>query len=506
MVQADHMLVLDIDFLLDVCFAARAPSTAAADWPLQPDRVFSALAASWGARGELLEERRALLWLERLAPPEICAVSDASQRTSVTVFVPPNDAAAANIEILPERRRRQPRRFPAVVLPRQPGAPHLRLIWAAAPDPEVLAQLNGLAGVTSYLGHSSSLVRCHFHTEPDTHVLPRREPARAAPYPGRLAELEALHRRHLAGDANARPLPALSLATPEPEPATHGPFGEHWIVFEYISGERPDLRGAAEVGRVLRAALMSAWDGPIPEWLSGHQPDGTPSAHPHLAFAPMANVGFPYSSGDWFGAAIVLPRTLEDAWRKPATQTAFRQQQQLAVALNRLDAHSRAEGEPAGSAGNTVRLTLGRLGCVTLSRLEAPERSEIASLRPKRYARAARRWTSVTPIALDRHPKGPDPREAAAAIIGESCQRAGFPAPDAVVVHKHAAAVGAASAWPASGAPRWSGWARPGSLAGRPLIHATLRFGQTVRGPLLLGAGRFLGLGLCLPSDDDGAS
>jgi CRISPR-associated protein Csb2 len=485
------MLALDIEFLLDVCFAARSPSIESADWPPQPDRVFSALAASWGARGSRTDERRALLWLERQPPPEIQTVTNASQRTDVTVFVPPNDAAAANVEILPQRRRRQPRRFPAVTLPRQPGALHLRLIWPVAPAPDILIHLNRLASATSYLGHSSSLVRCHFQTTPETHVLPRCTAARNAPYPGRLAELEALHRRHLAGDANARPLAAAVQSSAAPEPAAHSQFGQNWIVLEYTAGARPGLQGAAEVGRVLRAALMSAWDGPIPEWLSGHQPEGAPSAQPHLAFVPMANVGFTYSDGAWFGIAIVPPRTLENAWRSPATQAAYRQRQQLSVALDRLGAHD--------PGANTLRLTLGRLGCVTLTQLEVPDRSERASLRPERYARYARHWTTATPIALDRHPKGPDAREEAAAIISESCQRAGLPAPDTVLVHKHAAAAGSPSAWPASGAPRWTGWARPGALAGRPLIHATLSFARPVRGPLLLGAGRFLGLGLCLP-------
>jgi CRISPR-associated protein Csb2 len=415
------------------------------------------------------------------------------------VFVPPNDAAAANIEILPQRRRRQPRRFPAVTLPRQPGAPHLRLIWPVAPAADLLIHLNRLASVTSYLGHSSSLVRCHFHTAPETHALPRRTAAGNAPYPGRLAELEALHQRHLAGDANARPLPAPVHPSAAPEPAAHSQFGQHWIVLEYTAGARPGLQGAAEVGRILRAALMSAWDGPIPEWLSGHQPDGGPSAQPHLAFVPMANVGFTYSDGAWFGIAVVPPRTLEDAWRSPPTQAAYRQRQQLFAALDRLGMQDPADRNSVGPVANALRLTLGRLGCVTLTQLEAPDRSERASLRPERYARYARHWTTATPIALDRHPKGPDAREAAAAIISESCRRAGLPAPDAVLVHKHAAAAGSPSAWPASGAPRWSGWARPGALAGRPLIHATLSFTRPVRGPLLLGAGRFLGLGLCLP-------
>ena len=38
----------------------------------------------------------------------------------------------------------------------------------------------------------------------------------------------------------------------------------------------------------------------------------------------------------------------------------------------------------------------------------------------------------------------------------------------------------------------------------RSLVHAVVRFPQPVRGPVVLGAGRFVGLGLCLPLDRRG--
>ena len=35
----------------------------------------------------------------------------------------------------------------------------------------------------------------------------------------------------------------------------------------------------------------------------------------------------------------------------------------------------------------------------------------------------------------------------------------------------------------------------------RVLVHVRIAFGQPVHGPLLIGAGRYQGLGLCLPVD-----
>lgn len=107
----------------------------------------------------------------------------------------------------------------------------------------------------------------------------------------------------------------------------------------------------------------------------------------------------------------------------------------------------------------------------------------------------------MTPIALDRHAKGDllAQREAAREIVVTACERIGLPRPVHVAIHKHAAPTGAPPAWPPGGAPRWTGWARPKTLAGRPLVHAAIVFPEPVAGPVILGAGRFLGLGLCLP-------
>ena len=60
------MLTLEVEYLLGVAFAARGPADDAPDFPPQIDRVFSALVASWAARGERADERAALEWLETL--------------------------------------------------------------------------------------------------------------------------------------------------------------------------------------------------------------------------------------------------------------------------------------------------------------------------------------------------------------------------------------------------------------------------------------------------------
>ncbi len=491
------MLVLEIEWLLGVCFAARSPADPTPDWPPQPDRVFSALTASWGARGSRPEERAALEWLECQAPPAIETVA-CKERAGATAYVPPNDAAASDIRILPERRRRQPRQFPAVVLDGEAGAAHLRLTWKETASPDRFAALSALARDTSYVGHSSSLVRCLFLDQtPDGHAGLEAETTTAAPYPGRLRELERLHARHgTKADANARPRsePLIPPRSPAPRTASQSVFGTRWVVLEFMSGERPDLRAAAIVGQRMRDALMSAWPEPIPEWLSGHRPDGAPSREPHLAVLPLGDVGFRHSATarqSWHGLALVLPRAEEAVWLGAEMPEAYENRRTLRAALDRLSEGSATDGG--------ISLRLGRFGALSLRPVSAPDASELQSLRPGRYLQACRVWSTVTPIALDRHTRREHAREEATEIIAESCTRIGLPVPHSVRVHKHAAVAGAPSAWPPGGAPRWTGWARPNSLAGRQLTHATLCFEDDVKGPVILGAGRFFGLGLCLP-------
>lgn len=475
------MLTLDIEWLMGVCYAARDPSDDTPDWPPQPDRIFSALVASWGARGCDEQERAALKWLEEQEPPLI-AYCEGASRTSVKSYVPVNDKL--NFEQVGGRSR-QERQFPAMRL-HGADAPHLRLAWSEAQADAHLDALRRLANDTSYIGHSASLVRCRFS---DEDAAPSdAKAALRAPYQGRLAELEALFARHVKGDERARPRPSTRRGVAPEKPEWVSPFGQDWIVLEHAGGDRPDLRAAALVGKAMRDALMSAWEGSIPEWLSGHAPDGAPSAAPHLAVAPLGNVGWSWSDGNLMGLALVLPRAKEDAWRAP-TLAAWEESRAFNAALASLH---RGDTEDAA-----IDITLGAAGVWKLRRVTTYAQQ---SLRPHRYCGEARTWSSATPVALDRHLKadGEERLREADEVVRKSCERLGLP-PCEVRAHKYAAIRGAPSAWPPGGAPRWQNWARPASLKARPLMHATLTFKDPVRGPILLGAGRFFGLGLFLP-------
>jgi CRISPR-associated protein Csb2 len=481
-------LVLEIEYLSGVSFAAIGPDTDAPDWPPQPDRIFSALVATWAARGEDGHEAAALEWLENLPAPRMLA-SDAHPRTAPIVFVPPNDPRSDKQKnakgVLPAWRSRQARRFPAA----RPSDPVVRLFWIGVePAEETLATLTRLAHDTAYIGHSTSLTRCRFQLD----YTPRAMEAKLAErtvYAGRFAELRR------AFDAGRRPLPGARVKpVSEVRQQRANAFDERWLILEHIGGDMPDLRACVLVSKTIRDALFSGYQRiglgtKIPEVISGHGPDGGPARASHLAILPLPFTGFPYADGHVMGFALVPPhdsavfddenfrkslRTvapLDERWGRRVLTLKTKQ----ATASN--DAHS-----------------------ITVSpTYEPPGRS----LDPALYTRSSTIFATVTPIALDRHLKEQgDARQAEiAAQIAGACRNIGLPEPKEIVADKHSAVEGAPSAYPSSRSPDWMRWRLPSSLASRHLTHAVIRFASAVDGPVILGAGRFIGLGLCRPLD-----
>ena len=474
-------LVLEVEFLTGVCRAAREPGDDAPDWPPQPDRMFSALVSAWAARGEQPEERVALEWLEEQPPPAIHA-SDHTLRTTPDVFVPPNDpkasrAAKTYIRVIPDRRPRQARRFPVA----RPDDPIMAFVWQAEPEPAHFNELNALARCVGYLGHSASLARCRFLTAiAPAHRHPAK-PARRRVYPGRLRELEEAHR--------ANPVrPVIRPGAPvfaEQSPHSARP-DDDWLALEVIGGEVPDVRASALVCRVLRNTLMSGYrkaglEDVIPEVVSGHTPDGAPTRLPHLAIAPLAFAGFPHADGRVLGFALIPPRG-----------TTLDRIEGFHAAFERVAHYSRREerriltlqGPPLNEP----------LRLAPVPRNGAQKRS----LSSKPYLEPSRIWASATPIVLDRHLKRKDDAEIRE-LVASACDNAGLPAPhpDRIRVGKHSAVEGMPPSRPLAGEPPWLRWKAPKSLASRQLVHAVIDFGEDMRGPVLLGAGRFTGLGLC---------
>jgi CRISPR-associated protein Csb2 len=186
---------------------------------------------------------------------------------------------------------------------------------------------------------------------------------------------------------------------------------------------------------------------------------------------------------------LVLPRDLEDGARRAVMR-----------AIGRFEQHGRHDGS---ADAPVVTLLLGGAGELELQRVAWGAHAR-ATLRPSTWCRASRRWGSATPIALDRNPGDLHHQDAAkrrAAFrdatdsVVEAVQRLGLPAPVEVDVVRSCVLPGTAK-------PRtYPRFPIDSRRPQRVLVHARLVFAEPVRGPLIIGAGRYHGLGLFRPVD-----
>ena len=528
-------LILEIEYLSGVSFAAIGPDSDAPDWPPQPDRIFSALVASWAARGENKEERGALEWLEMLSVPLLFA-SEAASRTTPTAYVPPNDFETPKSElgklrwyrdflskgisppekgggkklwlqawnVMPDQRKHsglKERNFPAA----RPHDAVIRLCWPdAEPDEAMLSALQALAHDTAYVGHSASLTRCRFLLDRGALEWGAAKRPQRGVYQGRLEELrQAYVRFEKSADKKDRPQKGARVP-PEPEAkvARTNLFGDgnRWLILEHVTGDMPDARACALVAKALRDTLLSGYrqiglEDKIPEVVSGHAAGGAPTRAPHLAITPLAFVGFPYADGHVMGFALIPPANSEIL-----ADGAFRK------VMRNLSPVDEERGRRILTLTSKSGTSAGSAFSVGLSPTFEPPVDK-RSLDPALYAGPAFVFATVTPIVLDRHlkEKGAARQEETAGQLAAACRNIGLPEPEAVVVDKHSAIEGAPSAYPSGKSPRWMNWRLPPSLASRQLTHAVIRFAEPLGGPVILGAGRFVGLGLCRPVKDEGA-
>lgn len=266
----------------------------------------------------------------------------------------------------------------------------------------------------------------------------------------------------------------------EPEPVdaaelSPNHFDPNLIVLR-LFGKRISLSATLRLTGALRGALLKhCVIQPPPEWLAGHAPDGHPSRMPHLALMPMPFVGSQHADGGIMGVALALPLGLDGREAADFLDPFLYDENNLSIPRRLFD------GE--------------WLECQVEQ--ETRERPPLA-LRPERWTRKSRIWASVTPVVLDRHHDGKDRWQRAAEDVKTACERIGLPRPDEVMLHPVSLVEGVSHA---REFPRMN---RKSDGGARSHSHAVLIFGQPVTGPVLVGAGRFRGYGLCLPIDQEG--
>jgi CRISPR-associated protein Csb2 len=449
------MLALEIEFLLGRYCAADFRDRDRPEWPPHPARVFSALVAASYEAGLRESARAALLWLEGQPPPQISA-PEAAFQDPVTAFVPVNDPSE---DLLPTRLEKQPRSFPSCV----PERPTVYLIWPRAePDEFLRGMLGQIAEAVSYLGSSRSPVRVRLCDQPPEPTWVPDDNGAGIVRVARRGRLERLEWHYRNG---LRPPPApfqsySRVGRPgEGAPEAQSVFGE-MVLFRLAGPPRLEGANALKLTDALRVAVLAlaGEDGAaIPDLLTGH------GAHPHAAYValPFVSERQRHADGHVLGAAVVFPRGVDAVARRQALR-----------ALARLR-----------------YVALAGIGRLTVERLTAAGAEPPANLRAGTWSAPAAVWTSATPVLLDRFPRR---KCGAAEVIARSCADIGLPRPEEVAVSRFSPLFGAEPS------ARFLKVRRRGESA-RLSTHVTLAFDRPIAGPVLLGAGRYFGLGLLRP-------
>ena len=256
-----------------------------------------------------------------------------------------------------------------------------------------------------------------------------------------------------------------------------GPVFDSRLVVLGIKGKRVSLPATLKLTVALRGLLMgSCPEQPPPEWLSGHRLDGTPTSEPHLAFTSLPFVGSEHADSRIMGLALVLPAGLDQQEAGHCFEPFLR--------------------DPATGLPREHRLFDGQwFECaIELETRESPPRN----LDPATWTRVSRCWASVTPVVLNRHFDGKDKWERAAESVKDMCGHIGLPRPREVLLHPVSLVEGVPHAREYPQLMRKNGGGR------RSHSHAVIVFDEPVRGPVLVGAGRFRGYGLCRPMAEKG--
>lgn len=522
------MLAFGIRYLTGFVAARTAPDDLEAEWPPHPGRVFMALAAAHFQTGADPGEREALLWLQSLekdgepAAPLIVA-SECAQRAVVTHFVPVNDKpgpSKAMLQSAPLTRERQSRTYTRAWL----DDDIVYMAWLDAElDGSIRKIFEGLCAKVTRIGHSSSLVQMWIAREdeigapnwvPDEDralVRLRVSPAGTLEYlehqfNGRAVERYAALRAVAENDSDGKSRtdakkrlkeefadepprqlrPYLSVdrgyARPLPANANAPPVGSvlspHLTMVRLERKQGPyrqlDLACVLSLTQRWREALLSHCNdlsASARGLLSGHDDNGLPLQDAHLAFIPAAFVGDTYADGHLLGMGIALPEEIPRDHRR----------------------------ESLKALGRVRELKLGQLGVWGIDPVMAMRpplnlQAETWTAHPK----GATTWATMTPIVFDQHPKSRGKAAYQAevgAMIAQCCSRIGLPVPRDVIVSPVSAHLGVPSG-------REFPLLRRKDGTPRRHTHAILRFDEPVCGPVILGAGRYRGYGVCRPLNE----
>lgn len=476
------MLIVDVEYLMGRVLASAYNDRSRPEYPPHPSRLFSALVAAYEDCGLGPEARKSLEWLETLPDPALYIDSPMTStlgRDPVSYYVPVNDLLSAKDKKAVKMYSKQPpispgiglnrlraeRGFPAIT----PNDPHVKFVWDAGSEcKQHLPWLKMIAENVTYLGHSATPVIVSVTTgnlEPNIVPTKDGEFSLRTVGKGRLAHLEQVHKLRQ-NNPGIQPrvgrVVKYGLAKTVYEDDMPVSDSGHSVTFRINS---PQIIPGTAFHRVILAArnsILSLYPDPVPDVVSGHIADGTPLRGPHLAVIPHLDMGHAYADGHVMGFSFILPRTA------PAEVSAA-----MDASLSQLSS-----------------LKMGKIGVLQVQRV-APDMlpNSPRGLNIGYYEGPSESWATVTPIALGKHPKlsAIGPGKDGGPVFREACVMAGLPEPVEVITMPSS---------PFEGVGLARDFAVPQKFGSYLRTHAIVRFREKVRGPLIIGSGRFLGFGL----------
>lgn len=480
------------------------------EWPPAPARVFQALVAGSARGSELPDEtRRALEWLEELSPPTIAAPA-ARVGAVVELFVPNNDGDAvggdpAKIGEIRTKKEVRPRLLdgdaPFVYAWTIPSTtPHASAVVDAAANLYQFGRGVDMAWAVGELADGDALSK-----RLDEHRGPVYRPTAgdggsAIPCPARgtLASLVARHQATLARirtEISGGVSRTLFAQPPKPRfaPVRYSRVG-HWSVLELRDRDDDTKLWPNSLPRVstlierIRDAAASRLRHEFPDQLAaieralvGRKPDGRDDGgiDRRVRLVPLPSIGHQHVDPGVRRIAIDIPA--DCGLRRDDVQWAF----------SNLEVTDPQSGE---SAPFVLAPTVDR------------------EMLDRYITDGARRWRSITAVALPTdaqrrriepsrkrdEAKGATERvheeSRARAAVRSALRHAGIRAAvvDVRVQREPFQARGS----------RAEAFAAGTRFAKERLWHVEIELDEAIRGPVVIGDGRFLGLGVMVPEDD----
>ena len=465
------MLTISVE-LLQGTFRADPDGTAntgvltRGEWPPAPSRLLAALVAADGTRDRCrVTDGSELEWFEQLPAPEIHAHAQPWPQTLRPRYVVEHKGSpekSTHQEYL--GRKGTPVRPGVRVTPRYPEVAYS---WDTDAPSDLIEALRRRAARVGYLGTADSPVRMRVATSmPALSVGEVFVPDAdgdveiSVPEAGDIRILDAMYDQWVergAGVARAQ-FPALRHQVRYRSPLAMVPEDNGSVVAWLLLGKAISGRRLTPLTALLKEAILSRHQlmhGEPPAVLHGHGIND--NGYDLARFLALPDVGYPRSRGRIHGMALWLPPGCDAVVRQRARDAAF-----------------------------TVRSLTGRGLDVSVIPRDNEPRPHAAN--PARWTRSARCWVTAFPALHERRGR------LDLAQVSRWCAHAGLPAPARFRSARSPLVRGAVDLAPVE-------VNRPGR-PGLPYSHVKLWFEEPVAGPVVIGAGRQRGLGLCVPVDD----